>query len=221
MTGQEKIQRAYMIRVRKAPEQAEAYQISYMPRGLQQARAPAGRPKRVPEYKAVVQINGRDAPVQWEAPPTDPEAGQEDFDQDARRRARIVHEWLGMLSRLIGTVRGWVEEGGWATKEIEKPMEDSEAGNYKAPALLLQMETTKVLLEPVARAAPGVEGVVDLYQMPAYDDIASLYYYGNRWNIHYLAPGEPAVGNIREAESKPLTKASLRRVLEEMTSDAE
>ena len=33
---------------------------------------------------------------------------------------------------------------------------------YQAPALLLQKETARVLLEPVGRAAPGAEGVVDL-----------------------------------------------------------
>jgi hypothetical protein len=27
------------------------------------------------------------------------------------------------------------------------------------------------LLEPIGRPAPGIEGIVDLYLMPAYDDI--------------------------------------------------
>ena len=36
--------------------------------------------------------------------------------------------------------------------------------------------------------APGTEGVIDLYLMPAYDDIASIYYSGDRWNLHYLFP---------------------------------
>ena len=42
-----------------------------------------------------------------------------------------------------------------------------------------------ILLEPVA---PGTEGVVDLYLMPGYDDIASLYHYSNRWKDLSLGP---------------------------------
>jgi hypothetical protein len=32
-----------------------------------------------------------------------------------------------------------------------------------------------------------------------------------------MAPGAPAVGNIRDADSRPLSKASLGKVLEKMT----
>ena len=56
--------------------------------------------------------------------------------------------------------------------------------------------------------------------MPAYDDIASLYYYANRWNIHYIPPGAPVIDNIREAEAKPLTKDSVKAILDEMSKDA-
>jgi hypothetical protein len=56
--------------------------------------------------------------------------------------------------------------------------------------------------------------------MPSYDDIASLYYYNNQWNVHYMFTGAPTVGNILEAEAKPLTKATLREVFEEMKAHA-
>ena len=99
-------------------------------------------------------------------------------------------------------------------------MEDAEIGNYKAPCLLLQKKTIRLLLEPVARDAPGTEGVVDLYLMPSYDDIASLYYYNNRWNVHYMFEGATTVGNIRDVEAMPLTKANLRKVFDEMKAHA-
>ena len=73
---------------------------------------------------------------------------------------------------------------------------------------------------PIARAAPGADGVVDLYLMPAYDDIASLYYYGNRWHIHYMAEDAAVVAKRRDGQSRPLSKASLRKVLEELKSHA-
>lgn len=86
--------------------------------------------------------------------------------------------------------------------------------------MLLQDESIRILLEPITRSAPGVDGVVDLYLMPAYDDIASLYFYDNGWHVHYMYPGTPTVPNMRDAEAKPLTSDSLRLVLEAMKENA-
>ncbi len=220
MTGEEKIQRAYMVSIRRDDETFGVYLVSYVPRGLQAARTPGKRSKKVPEHKATVNVL-TDAPVTWSDPPADPDATLGEFDHDARRRAKLVHGWLGLLERLITSVEGWAKEFTWSTKRVEKPMEDSEVGHYKAPALLLQEEATRFLLEPVARAAPGAEGVVDLYLMPAYDDIASLYYYNKRWNLHYMSRANEPVTDIREAAVKSLTKANLRKVIDEMREHAE
>ncbi len=220
MTGEEKIQRAYMISVRRKGEAVGVYLVLYVPRGLQAVKAPGKQPKKVPEHRATVNVL-TDTQVTWDNPPADPEAPLGEFDHDARRRAKLVHDWLVLLERLIASVEGWAKEFNWSTKKVEKPMEDSEVGHYKAPALLLQEETTRFLLEPVARAAPGAEGVVDLYLMPAYDDIASLYYYNKRWNLHYLSRANEPVADVREATAKPLTKVNLRKVIEEMRAHAE
>ena len=56
--------------------------------------------------------------------------------------------------------------------------------------------------------------------MPAYDDIASLYYYDDRWNLHYMLPGTKSVATIREAEALPLSKGTLGEVLAEMRQNA-
>ena len=85
-----------------------------------------------------------------------------------------------------------------------------------APGLILQQDMVKVGLEPVGRSAPGAAGVADLYLLPAYDDIASLYLYDNRWNLHYLAEETPAVAKIRDAQAKPLSKGALREILDKM-----
>ena len=86
--------------------------------------------------------------------------------------------------------------------------------------MLLQEDTWRILLEPIGRSAPGVEGVVDLYLMPAYDDIASLYFYGGRWNLHYPPWDNPAAATVQEKVGVPLSKEALRRVLEEMKQHA-
>jgi hypothetical protein len=216
MIAKESIQRRYMVSTRPA-DRADLYRVSYLPRGPQQVRLP-GKANRVPEFIATVRTS--DEHVKWETEPQ-PNGAAEQLSDDALRRTKAVHAWLTMLTDLIGSVEQWAKDLGWSTKRIEKPMEDSDIGRYVAPALLLQEQTTKVLLEPITRSAPGADGVVDLYLMPGYDDIASLYFYDNRWHLHYLSPEQKGVPNIREAESKPFTKAVFKKVLEEMTANAQ
>jgi hypothetical protein len=220
MTGPEKIERAYMIRVRRDGEADGVYHVRYVPRGLQGVRTPGKQTKQVPEHTATANVL-TDARVTWDNPPVDPEATLGEFDRDARRRAKLVHDWLALLQRLIASVEAWALEFGWSSKRVEKPMEDSEVGQYKAPALLLQDEAARFLLEPVARAAPGAEGLVDLYLMPAYDDIASLYYYNNRWNLHYMTRLNEPIPNVRQPAVKPLTKVVFRKVIDELKEHAE
>jgi hypothetical protein len=99
----------------------------------------------------------------------------------AEDKEKLRDAWLECLTGLIETICGWAQDLDWSTRRIEKKLEDSQLGTYKAPALLLQKETVRALLEPIARFAPGVEGIVDFYLMPAYDDIARLYFYDEGW----------------------------------------
>jgi hypothetical protein len=133
---------------------------------------------------------------------------------------QLRDNWLQRLSELVDNVQTWAKEIGWATKRIEVTLSDSQIGKYKAPALLLQDDSIRILLEPIARVAPGADGVVDLYLMPAYDDIASLYLYDGNWHVHYMFPAQPTVATIRDAEAKPLSSDTLREVLEAMKENA-
>ena len=63
-------------------------------------------------------------------------------------------EWLNVLADLTRQVKSWAEELDWSTRQISKKMKDSRLGSYEAPALLMQKETTRVLLDPVARFVP-------------------------------------------------------------------
>jgi hypothetical protein len=129
-------------------------------------------------------------------------------------------EWLNRLGELLNQVEAWARKYDWSTRGIEKKMEDSQIGNYRAPALLLQKDTSRILLEPIGRSAPGADGVVDLYLMPAYDDIASLFFYDGAWNLHYKFPGDPTLATIDEATSKLLSEETFREVLDEMIRNA-
>jgi hypothetical protein len=128
--------------------------------------------------------------------------------------------WIKRVTELVATVEHWARELGWATKRVEKKLDDARVGAHRIPSLLMQADTCRIILEPVGRSTPGTDGVVDLYLMPAYDDIASIYYYDGHWNLHYVFPGRKPVATVREAEALPLSKDSLERVLGEMTQHA-
>ncbi len=132
----------------------------------------------------------------------------------AAEAVRVRDEWLARLTALVDQVEAWGRELDWATRRIEKPMEDEDIGPYSAPGLLLQKEFTRVLLEPIDRAAPGADGVVDLYLMPAYDDVATLFFIGGRWQVHF------APGALTKTKLRPLTKAVFQKVLAGLTRDA-
>ncbi len=129
-------------------------------------------------------------------------------------------EWLTNLYELLAQVRRWTEESGWRTRVIEKSMKDSVLGQYKAPAMLMQRETVEVILDPVGRFAPGTDGVVDLYLLPAYDDIASLYFVDGAWKLHYAFRSTAVAARIKQAESMTLDEVSLNQVLNEIAAHA-
>ncbi len=132
----------------------------------------------------------------------------------------IREEWIARLNRLVDDVETWAKALDWTTRRIDKPMKDSLIGPYQAPGLLMQKEFTRIILDPIGRATPGSEGLVDLYVMPAFDDIASLYFSDGRWNIHYQLPNAEAVATVRDAQARPLTKETLAEILDGMACHA-
>jgi hypothetical protein len=132
----------------------------------------------------------------------------------------IRKEWVDRLNRLVDDVEEWGRSLDWATRRIDKPMNDETIGPYRAPGLLMQREFTRIILDPISRKTPGSEGCVDLYLMPAFDDIASLYFYDERWNVHYPLPDSQDVETIRDVPARPLTKEMLAEILNEMVQHA-
>ena len=159
--------------------------------------------------------------LDWSRTPDRPEdSAREQIEAEIAARMRDRAIWIARVTSLVGDVERWATEMGWSTRRVEKKLDDARIGKHHVPALLMQQDTLRVLLEPVGRSTPGAEGVVDLYLMPAYDDIASLYFYEDRWNLHYIFPGTTGVATVREAQAMPLSKDTLERVLTEMRRDA-
>jgi len=125
------------------------------------------------------------------------------------------------VKALVEQVRGWVEPREWVTKPYPKKMRDVNRQVFEIPALFLQKGPTRVLLDPVAYDVPGAEGVVDLYLMPTYDDMASLYFEGGGWVIHYAFPPDPMeTHSVIETEALPLSEDTINQVLDSITAHA-
>ncbi len=124
----------------------------------------------------------------------------------------VRDEWLDRLARLVDDVERWAKQRDWSTRRIEKSMDDSQLGRYKAPALLLQREFTRLILEPVTRFAVSTDGRVDLYVMPAYDDLATFYLNDGQWWAQHTSPlsshEEPVL--LTEAAFDAITEAMRR-----------
>lgn len=130
-------------------------------------------------------------------------------------------EWLDRLETLVDDVKGWAEAAGWRTRRITKSVNERQLGKYQVPVLLMEKDTVEVVLNPVARLVPGADRAVDLYLSPAYDDIASLYFEGDRWVVHYSEP--PDLGTKAGAvdiPSRPYDEATIREILNGMAGGA-
>lgn len=133
---------------------------------------------------------------------------------------QLLEGWLHQLSKLFDDVEGWARDQDWSTRRIEVTLRESPFGKYQAPALLLQHEATKAFLEPIARYVPGANGAVDLYFMPAYDDMASLSLSDDGWSVRYAFSGSQSGQSRYDVDPIPLTQDSFRDVLEAMKSNA-
>ena len=126
------------------------------------------------------------------------------------------------VETLVERVREWVEPHEWVTKPYPKKMRDVDRQVFEVPALFLQKGPTRVLLDPIAYDVPGAEGVVDLYLMPTYDDMASLSFEHGRWVIHYAFPPDPIeTHSAIESEALPLSEDTINQVLDSITAHAE
>jgi hypothetical protein len=126
-------------------------------------------------------------------------------------------EWLARLDVLATEVQRWVEPAGWRTRLVSKPTRDSILGRFEVPLLLMERDGVEIALNPVSRFVPGADGAVDLYVVPAYDEVAGLYLEAGRWTIHHASPETRAGGN-GEPPPRPLTEATLNQVLDAMAA---
>ena len=167
---------AYKVSIQDEPARKGALRFAF---------ARPGAPRPTADHVVTVEGNGKATALVWDNPPAK-ESAKAELEEIARARFAERAAWIERVARLVTTIDKWARELGWVTKRIEKRIEDPRLGDHKAPALVMQDDFTRMALEPISATAMGADGVVDLYLMPGYDDIASLYHEDGGWRLQYV-----------------------------------
>ena len=144
----------YMVNIYESKDTPEALVFTFVPKGLPGTHGTDERPQRVPQYIVLVQGNDGTMAFDWSRTPDDPGTARAELEHEARQRVKSRTRWIGMVTDLVVVVEQWGQELGWATRRIEKRLDDSQIGKHQVPALLMQEGTCRVMLEPVGRSAP-------------------------------------------------------------------
>lgn len=220
MNEQKTKQPKYMVSIYEAVADPATLKFTFVPRGLQQARLPDEPPREVPQYILSLKQEGGAVAVEWSREP--PKAAiKVELEGLALERLAARNAWVARVTGLVAAVESWARELDWVTKRIEKKQDDPRVGSPKVPALVMQQDAVRVLLDPISSSAPGGEGLVDLYLMPGYDDIANLYHREGGWHVHYVFPDASAAARIKAGTAKPLSKETLTLVLDAMKKNGE
>ncbi len=183
---------------------------------------PKERPANASTPECIVVAHPATDALNWDRSSVSSEAVRQEIEVAVRERLEIRREWLERIEGLVDEIEAIAMSAGWATRRLTKKIDDQLIGKHTVPGLVMQEDYCRILLEALSRVAPGASGgLADLYLMPAYDDIASIYHYDGAWHLHYKYDGSLSVDNDREAQALPLDEAHVLKVLHEMKQHAE
>lgn len=192
----------YNVDIHEPEESGGPLVFTFSPNGVRS-------PFRPRQFTACVHNEPSGLAFDWSGSPDDPGPARTEIEAEITARLKERETWIARATALVDQVEQWAKDLGWATRRIDKRLEDSRIGDHRVPALLMQQEIPRVLLEPIGASSLEAEGLVDLYLMPAYDDIARLYYSDDGW--HILAP---------DGSGTPLSKQAFEDLLAEMKRNA-
>ncbi len=103
----------------------------------------------------------------------------------------------------------------------EKRMRDETGGVYSVQSLTVFMGPMRLLLDPIGYDVPDCDGAIDLYLLPPYDPVATLYLEHGEWFIHSADSTAPeSITRPTDWERSVLTKTSIIALLESIAKDA-
>ena len=134
---------------------------------------------------------------------------------------REIKDWLEQLKELVDNVKGWAEAAGWETRQTCRDVFEKEGSCYEVPVLVVNRDESEVSLVPVDRKVPGSDGLVALFLMPDFDDVASFYMEKGQWFFRYAFRSvSTETHSTNKTERFTLTEETLARVLNDIAAYA-
>lgn len=195
--------------------------FKFVPQVFREQIGADGAAEPLPHYVVEVREEAGQATFDWHGrPPNAAGTTQREFEEEAQARLAERKEWIGHVAGLVAQVEQWAGDLGWSTRRIEKRLDDSRIGKHNIPALVMQHDLARTILEPISRSGPGGQGFAELSLMPSYADIASLYLRENGWYVHYTFPRTRTFAAVDEPEARQLSAGVLGLVLDGMKNHA-
>lgn len=200
---------------------SQAYQVALNcqredPQRVVATFVPQGTPRQF-----IVASDDDGESLTWVDTSDDPGIVKEELENEFRVRIHLRSTWQQRVDQLLSSIKTWSEAEGWSTKSVPIFLESRFLGPHPTSMLYLQKDRCRLQVEPISPTPQGAEGLVDIYRLPALDDIASIYFYDGAWKIHHLLDDAAHVNNKHEAAAKPFDQRSLAEVLQSMVSHAD
>jgi hypothetical protein len=129
--------------------------------------------------------------------------------------------FVNQVEFVVRQFEGALAGKDWLIRRDPKRMRDETGNVYSVLSLTLLKGPVRLLLDPNGYDIPGAEGVMDLYLLPPYDPVATLYLESGDWFIH--SPFPSALDSIDDPTiwtRSPLTEDSISNALESVVQHA-
>ncbi len=123
-------------------------------------------------------------------------------------------EFAKQVETVIRDFEACLSERDWSMRRDPKRMRDETGNVFSVLSLTLINAPVRLLLDPNGYDIPGADGVMDLYLLPPYDPVATLYLEDGEWFIHSPFPAAlDAIDNPTNWTRSRLTKDSISNTL--------
>jgi hypothetical protein len=123
-------------------------------------------------------------------------------------------EFAKQVETVVRDFEASLSEREWSMRRDPKRMRDETGNVFSVLSLTLINGPVRLLLDPNGYDIPGADGVMDLYLLPPYDPVATLYLEDGEWFIQSPFPAAfGAIDNPTKWTRSRLTKASISNTL--------
>ena len=126
-------------------------------------------------------------------------------------RKPILDEWSDSVEQLISEAEEWARERGWSSRRESKTVRERLLDTYDLSQLLIQINGSTLLLDPIVRFVPGALGVADLALVPSYHSVR-IPRREDGWHLH-IDPDRRGGGESQSLWKRGVLRA-CRRVVE-------